>query len=142
MFCPAVRTFSFILLLAVGCVPGGSDPTTPATGEPMCSLELTLPGTSDTFVLQSSEVAETTASYRIILRSSLREFNALVRGKLEAQGWQFAADRTESSQRDRDRQPNRSVSHYTCASDPGRNLSLSIAPVGRSLIYKVLLQLE
>ena len=139
-----IRTLcNFVVLsLVVGCVPT-SDATTAA---PACSLELDLSAT-DAFVLQSSEVTETAASYRVILRGSLRELNAVVQGQLETQGWQFAGTQSPAAQstpaRDsRTRQRTRVASRYTCTDDPDKALNLSIAPVGRSFIHLVRLQLE
>ena len=131
---------SLVLFAAVGCVPGTSDSAAPSAEESVCLPELTLTEVSDTFVLQSSEVSEGAASYRGILRSSLREFNGLVRRQLESQGWQFTANQV-ATRGDRSQTP-RVASRYTCTSDPDKRLSLSIAPVGRSLIYRVLVELE
>ena len=122
-----------VLSLLISCVPKTkteSSLETAMTQTQTCSLEVDLRA----FNLMSQIVSETEASYRVVLRSPLRELSGELRKQLEANGWEFVGAARKS------RADNSYSAHYTCT-ERETPLWVSINPVGRSLIYMVHLAL-
>lgn len=94
----------------------------------MCQRELRF---ADPFSVMSAQEASAETSYRVLIGDApLRALIKEVREQLERRGWQFEAARTERARPDY-------KASYRCGE---RGLSLSVAPVGKSLIYLVRLK--